>query len=56
MIHQVILDGIGDNMDSLFHCGNYGAMKKIDTSTIVYYLIKCVSEAYTLQYDTTRYV
>ena len=32
-IHQVVLDGISDNMDLLFESVKYGAMKKTDTET-----------------------
>ena len=33
-IHQVVLDGISDNMASLFESGKYGAINKTDTSSI----------------------
>ena len=39
-------------MDSLFQSGKYGAMNTTYTSTMGYYLIKFLSEAYTLQDDT----
>ena len=52
-IHQVVLDGISDNMASLVQSGKYGSMKTTFTSTMVYYIIKFVSEAYNLQEDTT---
>ena len=41
-------------MDSLVQFGKYDAMKTTPTSTMVYYVIKFVSEAYTLQDVTTR--
>ena len=53
-IHQVILDGISDNMALLFRSGNYGSMKTTYTSTMGYYVINFVLDTYTLQYDTTN--
>ena len=32
-IHQVVLDGISDNMASLFESGKYGAINTTDTTT-----------------------
>ena len=52
-IHQVVLDVISDNIDSLVQSGNYDDMNITDTSTMGYYVINFVSEAYTLKYDTT---
>ena len=52
-IHQVLLDGISDNMASLIKSGKFGNMNKKDTSTMGYYVIKFFSEAYTLQEDIT---
>ena len=52
-IHKVFLDGISDNITSLVQSGNYGAMNTTDTSTMGYCVIKFVSEAYTLQEETT---
>ena len=40
-------------MASLVQSGKYGAMDTTGTSTMGYYVIKFVSESYTLQYDTT---
>ena len=40
-------------MASLVRPGKYGAMKTTDTSTMRYYMIKFISESYTLQEDTT---
>ena len=40
-------------MASLVQSGKYGAINTTKTLTMVYYVIKFVSEAYTLQYDTT---
>ena len=52
-IHQVVLDGISDNMSSLVESGKYRAIKTTDTSTNVFYVIMFTSGAYTLQENTT---
>ena len=52
-IHQVVLDGISDNMASLVESGKYGAINTTDTTTNGFYVIMFTSEAYTLQYNTT---
>ena len=52
-IHQVVLDGISDNMASLVESVKYGSINTTDTSTNVFYVINFTSEAYTLQYNTT---
>ena len=33
VIHHIVLDGISDNMTSLFESGKYGAINTTDTST-----------------------
>ena len=38
-IHQVVLDGISDNMASLVESGKYGAINKTDTTTNGFYVI-----------------
>ena len=43
-------------MASLIQPGKYGAVNTTDTSKMGYYVIKFVSEAYTLQEDTTCYI
>ena len=48
-IHQVVLDGISDNMDSLFESGTYGAIITTETSTNGFYVIMFTSGVYTLQ-------
>ena len=48
-IHKVVLDFISENMTSLFQSGNYGVINTTDVSTMRYYVIMFVSEAYTLQ-------
>ena len=52
-IHQVVLDGIRDNMASLVEPGKYGAINTTDTTTNIFYVIMFTSEAYTLQENTT---
>ena len=37
-IHQVVLDGIGDNMVSLVHSGKYGAINTDDTTKMYFML------------------
>ena len=54
-IHQVVLDGISDNMASLVESGKYGAINTTDTSTNGFYVIMFISDAYTLQENTTIY-
>ena len=52
-IHQVVLEGISDNMASLVESGKYGAINTTDTSTNGFYVIFFASGAYTLQENTT---
>ena len=52
-IHQVVLDGISENMASLFVSGEYGAINTTDMTTNGFYVIMFKSEAYTLQENTT---
>ena len=52
-IHQVVLDGISDNMASLVESGKYVAINTTDTSTNGFYVIMFTSGAYTLQENTT---
>ena len=40
-------------MESLVKSGKYAAMNTTETSTMGYYVIEFVSEAYNLQDDTT---
>ena len=51
-IHQVVLDGISDNMASLVESAKYGAINTTDTSTNGFYVIMFTSGAYTLQENT----
>ena len=54
-IHQVVLDGISDNMASLVESGKYGAMNTADTYTKGFYVIMFTSGEYTFQENTTIY-
>ena len=54
-IHQVFLDGIGENMASLVQSGMYDKLNIDDTITNRFYVIKFLSYAYTLQNNTTIY-
>ena len=51
-IHQVVLDGISDNMTSLVESGKYGAINTTYTSTNGFYVIMFTSGEYTLQENT----
>ena len=48
-IHQVVLDGISDNMASLVDSGKYGSINTTDTPTNGFYVIMFTSGAYKLQ-------
>ena len=48
-IHQVVLDEISDNMDSLVESGKYGSINTTETSTNGFYVIMFTSGAYTLK-------
>ena len=52
-IHQVVLDGISDNMASLFQPGKYGTINTADITTNEFYVIMFISESYTLKNNTT---
>ena len=52
-IHQVVLDEISDNMASLVESVKYGSINKTDTTTNGFYVIIFISEAYTIQDNTT---
>ena len=54
-IHQVVLDSIIDNMESLAQSGKYGVINTADTTTNLFYVIQFISEAYTLQNNTKIY-
>ena len=52
-IYKVILDGISENISSLVKSSIYGAIKIDDTTSNGLYVIKFLSEACTLQNNTT---
>ena len=52
-IHQVVLDSIRNSMYALVKTGNYYAINTIYSTTMGYYVIKFLSESYTLQEGTT---
>ena len=54
-IHQVVLNGISDNMTLLVESGTYGATNTTDTSTNGFYVIMFTSGAYKLQENRTIY-
>ena len=47
-IHQVVIDGISDNMASLIESVKYGEINTTDTKTNGFYVIMFTSEAYTV--------
>ena len=47
-VHQVVLDVISENMATLLQKGQYVAINTTDTSTMIYYVVKFMSEPYTL--------
>ena len=54
LLHKVVLGGISWNMDYLVYLGKYGAIDAAYPTTIGYYVIKYLSEPYTLnEYQTT---
>ena len=52
-IHKIVIDRIGENMASLFQAGMYGAINTEYNTSNVSYVIQFVSQAYTLQNNTT---
>ena len=52
-IHPVVLDRISENMAYLVQFDIYGAISTDDTTTNVFYVIQFLSDAYTLQSNTT---
>ena len=52
-VHHVVIDGISDNMASLFESGTYRAISTTYTSTNGFYVIMFTSGAYILQENTT---
>ena len=54
-VHQVVLYGISANMISLLHTGKYGYVNVAYTTTLGYYVVKCIFEPFKLQYYITMY-
>ena len=54
-IHQVVLDGISENMASLVQSGMYGAINTYYNTSNGFCVIQFISEAYTLKNNTTIY-
>ena len=52
-ICQLVIYGISDNMAVLVRYSKYGTLNTTDTPTMVYYVIKFVSDSNTLQEDNT---
>ena len=52
-MHQVVLDGISDNMASLVESGKYGVINTTDMKTNVFYVFVFTSASYTLHDNTT---
>ena len=52
-MHQVVLDGISNNMASLVESVNYVVINTTDTATDGFYVIMFTSGAYTLQENTS---
>ena len=48
-MYRVVLDSISDKMAELEKTGKHGDIIKTDTKTLGYYVIKFLSEAYTIQ-------
>ena len=48
-INKVLLDGISENMVALVETGKYGDINTKNTTTMDYYVINFMSEAYTLK-------
>ena len=53
-IHQVVLDGISDNMALLVESVKYGAINTTEKTANGFYVIMFTSEAYTLQDNATN--
>ena len=49
----MVLDGISENVASLFQSGIYVAINTSDNTSSRFYVIQFISEAYTLQKNTT---
>ena len=52
-MRKVVLDIIRDSMSALVKNGKYGAINTVNPTTTGYYVVKCLSEQYTLQDNKT---
>ena len=52
-MHQVLIDGISNNMASFVQPGRYGTISTADTTTNRYSVIQFILEAQTLQNNKT---
>ena len=50
-MNKVVLDGISDNISALVHNRKYGAINTAYSTTVVYYVVNLLFEAYMLQYN-----
>ena len=48
-MYKVVLGGISENMSLLVHNDKYGAISTADPTTMDYYVVKFLSDPYTLQ-------
>ena len=48
-VYKVVFDGISANVTLLVQTGKYGAINTVDTTTMVFYIVKYVSDTFTLQ-------
>ena len=53
-MHKVVIDGISGNISFLVQLGKCGAISEVDPTTVVYYVIKYLSEPCTLQEYRTK--
>ena len=54
-VQKVVIDGISDNMASQVQLGKYGDINAADPTKMRYYVIKYISERYTLYEDQNKY-
>ena len=52
-VNKVVLDGISDNISALFQNGKYGVINNADPTIMGYYVVKFLSEPYTLKDNKT---
>ena len=54
-INKVVLEGISENMAPLVQSGMHGPINTADNTSNIFYVIQFISEAHTLQKNTTIY-